>query len=429
MILYWSSITAGLVSISGCGYLVWVMLLTTRFRQDALPAPRTSMPGVTILKPLHGVEPSLFENLASFYKQNYPGPVQIIFGVQDPGDDAITVVQRLLTQYGADRTDLVVDETMHGLNRKVSNLINMWRCVEHEIVVLADSDMRVDPDYLLRIVIALEECGIGAVTCPYHGLAGSGLWSRLAELGINAHFLPNITAAVALGLAQPCFGSTIALKRRVFAEIGGFIAIANSLADDYAIGVRLSARGYKVTVLSVTVGHVCEEPSATEFWRHEVRWARTIRTVDPLGYAGLMVTHPFPIAILAALAGIGTGAVEPTTAIGLCAASLGCRLALLRLTERTFRLPPQSYWLVPLRDLLSFAVFLSGIAGRNVKWKGRDYRFMSSGTLLPSTPAMLRARLHDLGTRAWRAIEGAIARGLSHQTSAGKIPCRERNDL
>ncbi len=407
MILYWFSIAAWLVSISGCGYLVWVMLLTTRFSREPSPAPRTSMPGVTILKPLHGVEPSLFENLASFYKQNYPGPVQIIFGVQDPADDAIAVVQRLLTQYGADHDDLVVDATMHGLNRKISNLINMWRRVEHEIVVLADSDMRVDPDYLSRIVIALEVRGIGAVTCPYHGLAGSGPWSRLAELGINAHFLPNIISAVALGFAQPCFGSTIALKCKVFAEIGGFIAIANSLADDYAIGARLSTRGYKVTVLPVTVGHVCEEPSAAALWQHEVRWARTIRTVDPLGYAGLMMTHPFPVALLAGLAGIGAGAVEPTTAIGLCAASLGCRLTLLRLIERTFHLPSQLYWLVPLRDLLSFAVFLSGIAGRNVKWRGRDYRFTSNGTLLPSTPAMLRARLHDLGTRAWRAIDRA----------------------
>lgn len=150
MILYWSSIAVGLVSISGCGYLVMAVLLIRRFLRYALPAPRPSMPGVTIPKPLRGAEPGLLENLASFCSQNYPDPVQIIFGVQDPGDDAIAVVQQLRAQYGADRTHLVADATMHGLSRKVSNLINMWRSVKHEIIVLADSDVRVDPDYLAR---------------------------------------------------------------------------------------------------------------------------------------------------------------------------------------------------------------------------------------------------------------------------------------
>src|SRR5215470_11534613 len=152
MLLYWSSIIAGAVSAIGCAYLAGAMLLTGRFARKATPAPRASMPGVTILKPLHGAEPGLFENLASFCTQDYAGPVQIVFGVQDPGDSAIAVVERLRADHGARHLDLIVDATMHGLNRKVSNLVNMWRHAEHDIVIVADSDMQVDSGYLSRVI-------------------------------------------------------------------------------------------------------------------------------------------------------------------------------------------------------------------------------------------------------------------------------------
>ena len=382
MILYWSSIIAGVASVIGCGYLICASLLIDRFTRKAPSAPRASMPRVTILKPLHGAEPGLFENLASFCTQNYPGPVQIVLGVQDPEDEAIAVVERLRAQHGANQIDLVVDATMHGLNRKVSNLVNMWQRVEHDIIVVADSDMRVDPDYLTRVVAALDERGIGAVTCLYHGLAATGVWARLAELGINAHFLPSVVFGLGLGLAHPCFGSTIAFRRKALLEIGGFIGIANCLADDYAIGARLRARGYKISVLPVSVGHVCGEASARELWHHEVRWARTVRTIDPVGYMGLILTHAFPLALVAALAGICAESLGPAIAAGLSVTSFGCRAALLRQVERAFGLPSQSYWLLPLRDLLSFAVFVSSVVGRNAKWKGRGYRFVSGGTLV-----------------------------------------------
>jgi ceramide glucosyltransferase len=317
----------------------------------------------------------MLESLASFCTQGYPGPVQIILGVQDPRDQAIAVVEQLRAEYGADHIDLVVDTTMHGPNRKVSNLINMGRRAEHDVIVVADSDIRVDPHYLSRVTAALDQRGIGAVTCLYHGLATPSVWAKLAELGINAHFLPSVVFGLTLGLANPCFGSTIAFKRKTLAEIGGFAEVADCLADDYAIGARLRARGYKIAVLPTTVGHVCGETSVRELWQHEVRWARTVRTIDPVGYAGLIVTHAFPLALIAALAGICAQSFRPEIAVGLSVASFGCRLALLRQVERAFSLPPQSRWLLALRDLLSFAVFLASAGGRNVKWKGRGYRF------------------------------------------------------
>jgi ceramide glucosyltransferase len=384
MILYWSSIILVLLSIVGCGYLVVATLLTGRFAHTTRPTRREALPGVTILKPLHGAEPGLFENLVSFCTQNYSGPVQIVLGVQDSNDAAIALVERLAAENPDRHFDLVVDATMHGLNRKVSNLVNMARRIAHENVVVADSDILVDPDYLSRVVTALNQRGVGAITCLYHGFAATGLWSRMAALGINAHFLPSVVVGLGLGLAKPCFGSTIALKRKVLAEIGGFIGVADCLADDYAIGAALRARGYEVAVSPVTVGHLCSEMSARDLWQHELRWARTIRTIDGAGYAGSIVTHAFPLAIIAALAGIAAGSFGPAVAVGLAVAPLGCRLALLRQLEQRFALPLQPYWLLVLRDVLSFAVFVSSIFGRNASWKGRRYRFVPDGTLVAS---------------------------------------------
>jgi ceramide glucosyltransferase len=382
MLLYWSSIIAGLASAIGCTYLVCAALMTDRFPRRPSPAPRKSMPGVTILKPLHGDEPGLFENLASFCSQNHSGPVQIVFGVQDPTDQAIAVVERLRAEQVDCHIDLVVDTTMHGLNRKVSNLVNMWPYAEHDVVIVADSDMRVDSDYLGRVVAPLEQRGVGAVTCLYHGLPATGFWARLSALGINAHFLPNVIMGLGLNLANPCFGSTIAFKRKALVEIGGFMRVANCLADDYALGEALRARGYTISVSPMTIGHVCGEMSGRELWQHEVRWARTIRSVDPAGYAGSILSHAFPLALVAALAGFTAEAIGAVTALSLGTVSFACRLALLRRVERAFDLPTQALWLVPLRDLLSFAVFVTSFFGRDARWRGRRYSFIAGGTLV-----------------------------------------------
>jgi ceramide glucosyltransferase len=382
MLLYWTSIIPAVIAAIGCVYLAVATALTARFPRRSQPATPAVMPRVTILKPLHGVEPGLFENLASFCTQNYAGAVQIVFGVQDPRDEAIAVVEELRAKFADRQLDLVVDTTMHGLNRKVSNLINMWRRAEHDVIVLADADMRVDSDYLARVVTALEQPGVGAVTCLYHGLPGAGFWARLSALGINAHFLPNVIMGLGLNMAQPCFGSTIALSRKALVEIGGFVRVADCLADDYALGTALRARGYDIAVSPLSIGHMCGDVSAADLWHHELRWARTIRSLDPAGYAGSIVTHAFAVALVAALAGVATGAIGLTLALGLCTASFGCRLALVRQVERAFNVSPQSSLLVALREVLSFAVFVSSLFGQSAKWKGHHYRFVAGGTLV-----------------------------------------------
>jgi ceramide glucosyltransferase len=382
--LWWLSIIFALLAVAGCAYLVLTAILIDRFARRSPPAPQPSSEGVTILKPLHGSEPGLADNIASFKTQSYPGPIQIICGLQDPHDPAIAVVEQASAAVERGGLDLVVDTTMHGLNRKVSNLINMWRRVEHDVVIAADSDIRVDGDYLARIVTALDEKDVGAVTCLYHGFSVAGGWSRLAALGINAHFLPNVITGLGLGLARPCFGSTIAFKRKVFVEIGGFGAIADCLADDYAIGAAMRSHGYDVAIPPMTVGHACAESSARELWHHDVRWARTIRSVDPIGYAGSIITHAFPLALVAALTGGVAGAFAPAFGIGLCIAALLCRLAVVGQVEQAFAVPVQPRWLVPVRDLWSFAVFTWACFGRVAQWKGQQYRFLPGGALAMS---------------------------------------------
>ena len=377
MMLFWLSVTASLVAVAGCGFLVTATILVARAAGSPARPRAVVVPAVTVLKPLHGDEPGLLDNLGSFCSQDYPGPIQVVFGVQDPGDGAVAVVEHLRkTQTGRD-LDLVIETKVYGLNRKVSNLVNMAPRIRHDVVVLADSDMRVDPDYLSRVTAALDEPGVGAVTCLYYGVPVAGMWSSLSALAINAHFLPGVVFGSALGLARPCFGSTLALRRQTLGEIGGFIAFVDCLADDYAMGAALRARGYAISIPPFAVAHMCTEASAHEFWRHELRWARTIKSIDPLGYAGSIAAHPLPWALIAALLGAGSAAFLP--AIAIAVASIGCRVALLRQVERAYALPSQAYWLVPARDLLSFILFVVSFFGRDVSWKGHRYRMVAGG--------------------------------------------------
>jgi ceramide glucosyltransferase len=372
----WLALACLLIAAAGCLYLCAAAILVGRFARRKTPAP-LEYPSVTILKPLHGDEPGLEQNLLSFCAQDYPGPVQVVFGVQSPSDPAVAVASGLIERLPQSSLELVIDGRRHGSNQKVSNLINMADRIRHDVVVLADSDIRVGPDYLGRVVAALQRPGIGGVTCLYHGIPAKGLWARLSALAIDSHFLPNVVGGVSLGLAHPCFGSTIALRRTTLAEIGGFEAFVDVLADDYAIGDALRARGHAVAIPPFTIGHVCSEASWGELWRHELRWARTIKAVDPAGYAGLSLTHALPFAVLGALLGGGTAA------LALAGAAVACRIALCVRVERAFGLMPHPYWLVPVRDLLSFATFIAGYLGASVTWKGHDYRVTPEGNLLP----------------------------------------------
>jgi ceramide glucosyltransferase len=360
----------------GCAVMLMGVWLAPTFAEPVSPRRRTSAPAVTILKPLHGDEPGLFDNLASFCGQDYTGPVQIVFGVANPSDPAIHVVERLRAAFADKAIDLVIDTRVAGLNPKVANLVNMSTHARHELIVVADSDIEVKPDYLSRVADALERAGGGAVTCAYYGVGGTGLWSQLARLNINSHFLPGVMVGVRCHLAQPCFGATVAFNRRSLAAIGGFEAFADCLADDFALGEAMRGTGQPVTVLPLVVGHVSAERSLAELWSRELRWASTIRAIDPLGYLGWVALHPLPLALMALALGGGTPALL------LAVSAIGCRLLMANAVERCFSQPPHPYWLIPARDLLSFAVYIYGFVAKGVSWRGRRYGLLSEGMLV-----------------------------------------------
>jgi ceramide glucosyltransferase len=381
MIIQWLSDSCFVGACIGCLYLATAAAMTLRFRGRGPPPgkqPRDHVPPVSILKPLHGESARIFQCLASFCRQRYAAPVQLVFGVDHAADAAVPLVRQLQAAFPAARIDLKVDPRMHGGNRKVSNLANIAGLADHDIVILADSDIEVDPDFLARIVDTLQQPGVGAVTCLYHGTSGTGTWARLAALEINAQFLPNVIAAVTCKLAQPCFGATIALRRDTLARIGGLEAFADSLADDYSMGEAVRALGAEVAISPVAVGHLCKDQTARQLCAHELRWARTIRSIDPVGHLGSLISHPFPLAVLAALTG-------SSGAVALAVLALLCRVTLLKCVERRFGLERQAYWLVPLRDLISFMVFVLSLFGTKISWHGETYRLTPEGTVVRRT--------------------------------------------
>ena len=344
-------------------------------RRPASSAPAT-WPDVSILKPLSGIEAQLSENIETYFNQDYPGKIQYVFGVQDPGDGAIPVIRALTRRYPRLDLQLVVNGVAHGSNRKVSNLINMGQAARHPLIVLADSDVAVGANYLRTLAAALAAPGVGAVTCLYRGLPNGGFWSRLSAMGIDDHFLPGAAVGLALGLARPCLGQTIALKRETLARIGGFEAIANELADDYAIGKAVRRAGFKVVLPSMLVAHSFDEKSLGEVVRHELRWARTIFTVDPVGHIGSGVTHALPLALIGA-------ALRGFDVWGLAAllTALACRLFLKFRLTREFELPNPNYSLTVARDILSFAVYFGSFWSARVSWRGRDFIVRRDGTM------------------------------------------------
>lgn len=366
-----------LAALIGSAYALFAILAARGFGHRPRPAARADFPPVTILKPLHGAEPDLYANLVSFCRQDYPAPVQVVFGLADAADPAAGVARRLIADFPDRDLELVINARRHGANAKVSNLINMQPAARHEMIVIADSDIAVRPDYLANLATSLGQPGVGLVTCLYRGVGAAGLWSRLAAAGIDYHFLPNVLAALKLGLATPCFGSTIALTKTALTRLGGLQSVTDQLADDYELGMVARRAGLTVAIAPFLVTHVCVERSLRELLLHDIRWARTIRAVDPFGFAGLVVTYAVPLALI----GILFGGLTPAASV--LAAALLCRFALQAELHRLFQLGNawKIFWLGPLRDVLSFVVFVASFFGRGVEWRGRRYGVRPDSTL------------------------------------------------
>jgi ceramide glucosyltransferase len=333
--------------------------------------------GVSVLKPLCGPEPRLFENLRTFCEQRHRR-FQLVLGVSSPDDPAIAVVRRLQAAYPRHDIELAIDTRVHGSNLKVSNLINMAERARHDVIVIADSDIAVEADYLDTVAAPLADASVGVVTCVYVAKGVGGFWPRVGALFINEWFAPSVRVAHAPGSRRFGFGATLALRRATLRRIGGFEALKNCLADDYWLAEHVRGLGLRTMLSRVVVATDVIEPNFPALWQRETRWLRTIRSVNPLGFAFLFITFTSPWLLAGAwltcdlLAGLSDDlhrwaalAGTATTAAGLFARVL-LHLRAAR-HQRTFwrDLP-----LVPARDILLALQWLGAAFGSHVMWRG-----------------------------------------------------------
>jgi ceramide glucosyltransferase len=350
-----------------------------------------NLPAVTILKPLCGVDVELYENLRSFCVQDYP-VYQVIFGLRDAADPAAEIVRRLVQDLPEREIALVIDDRLAGPNLKVSNLANMDRASKYNLLVIADSDMRVQPDYLRSLVAPFQDPQVGAVTCLYRGTPVKGLASVLGAMAINEWFLPSVLFAVALEHIRYCFGATMAVRRAALQAIGGFGALSRYLADDHMLGRLIDEQGYKVRLSSYVVENIVLEETLGALLRHELRWARTIRSAKPIGYAFSFITYAIPMGLLAAsvalLAKQTPAAVILPPFLALSARiglHVAARSGLATTGRRRSQECSERWWLVPIRDLLSFLVWATSFLGHKVSWKNQNFTIGRGGMVTAGT--------------------------------------------
>jgi len=352
------------------------------------PLPDSQLPPLSILKPLKGVDPEIWESFCSHCEQECPEfqiQIQMIFGVSDPADPAIEVVRKLQSKYPNREIELIVCDRVLGPNIKVSNLVQMLPAARHELLLVNDSDIRVPPDYLRKVITPLADASVGLVTCLYHAVASPTLGSRLEALGISTDFVPGVLSARFLekGLHFG-LGSTLAFRRRDLEAIGSFEALLDYLADDYELGRRIAATGKRVELSAATVTTFLPAYTLRQFFRHQLRWSRTIRDARRWGYAGLLFTFGLPWALVTLL--VAQGAAWAWALFALtCAARLavGFVAAVVVLHDRQAL---SNIFLLPLRDLIAPFIWAAGFLGNRIHWRG-DVFDLKDGRLTIVKPA------------------------------------------
>jgi ceramide glucosyltransferase len=329
------------------------------------------LPPVSILKPLKGTDPEMYESFRSHCLQQYP-VYEIVFGVGEADDPAAHLVRRLALEFPDRRIRLVLCQEKLGANGKTSALIQLARAANYDVLLVNDSDIRVAPDYLRTVASELESPQTGLVTCLYRGVPAKTMGSHLESLGISTDFVPGVLVAAEIeGGLRFAMGSTLAFRRRQLDSIGGFEAIADYLADDYELGKRIRGRGLKVELSTALVETFLPAYGFAGFFAHQLRWARTIRASRPGGYMGLLVTYTLPWAILSLVLAGGAAWAWYLLAAGVSlrvAAALVSALAVVGDREAL-----RSLFLLPLRDLVAPFIWAAGLFGQKVVWRGEKF--------------------------------------------------------
>lgn len=349
-----------------------VFLERSRIRRSK-PLPAYT-PAVSVLKPVHGLDDALDAAIRSHLSQEYP-EYELLLGVQDEDDPAIPVIRAALADHPEAHARLVMCSTRTA-NAKVGSLIDMAREARHSILIVNDADITVPRDYLRRVVAPLQDPQAGIVTCLYRASSAS-LAGAFECLGIAIDFMPSTLVAPLVGVKEFGLGSTLCFRRQDLAAAGGFEAFQDYIADDYQLAHRITSLGRHAVMSEVVVDTHMADPGWRAVWRHQVRWARTIRVSRPGGYAGLPVTH----AGVWALLNLAAGNVGAATALWVARATMGAAagFAVLRHWPALILAP-----LLPLWDLWAFAVWAAGFAGRSAWWRGRRVTLSRDGRIIES---------------------------------------------
>jgi ceramide glucosyltransferase len=339
-------------------------------------------PPVTIIKPVKGVDAESYENFASFCRQDYPR-FQIIFAAASPADPSIPVIEKLTSDFPALDIDLVVDDRIYGPNYKVCNLINAFPKARHDIIIVCDSDIRVEERYLREVCAPFADSCVGLVTSLYLSSAIHGAASALEAMGFTAEMVPNVMVAVKMEGLSFALGASMAVRRDALEKIGGFPALVDYLADDYQLGNKVYRAGWRLALSDYFVESVMHREDLATVLSRQLRWARTMRVSRPGGYFASGITQPFPAALLAL-------AVSGFTSAGVVAAIIlytaRCLTALvfsrLYLRDGVF---PRWLWLLPIRDMLAFVTWVLAFTGQKVSWRGHFFRLLPGGKIVELT--------------------------------------------
>jgi ceramide glucosyltransferase len=363
-------------------YYATVIAIAVRFLERRVSQPSSaSLPPISVLKPVRGIDPGAYEHFATFCRQDY-ADYEILFGVADPNDGAIAIVHRLIGEFPDRSIRLVSGIPDLGPNSKVSTLCRLVREARHNMLVISDSDVSVPSGYLRAVATAFDEGNVGVVTCLYRGVPdGRHLWPDLEALGISCDFMAGVLVAERVEGVRFALGATMATTRAHLSEIGGFETLVDRCADDFELGSRVAARGYRVELADCVVRTACVAGTFAALFRHELRWAITQRQCRPVGYlARTVVTQGLPWAIAAV-------AVAPSSVVALI---YSAAYVVLRTTMawvvgvRILRddTVPRRWWLLPVRDAMSFLTACAAHVHDRIEWRGREFH-LTRGQMLP----------------------------------------------
>jgi ceramide glucosyltransferase len=339
-------------------------------------------PPVSILKPVFGLDREAYENYASFCRQDYPES-ELLFCASDDRDPAIPVIEKLIRDFPSRSIRLLVGAEPLGASDKVNKLCRMVREARHDIVIVSDSDVRVDPGFLRAVTAPFRDPNVGGVTCLYRGITDNSLAADLEALGNSSDFAPGVLVAHMLGDLDFMLGAVMATTRQRLAEIGGFESLADFFCDDYELGNRIAASGHRVELSTFPVAIVYPYQTVADAFRHQLRWNLSIRYSRPWGHLGLIFAQGLPWAVLAAV-------VSPSRSVAAyyLAAYLVCRtLVALVVAIKGMKdgLALRQGWMLVPRDAFAFIVWIASFFPQRIHWRGREF-YVRDKRLVPIMP-------------------------------------------